>query len=323
MSTADYALGLDIGGTNLVGAVVARSRARSDVCADGQVLSHASIPTDSQRGVADGLQRIEALARRLVTQAGLRLDQISGAGIGSTAPIDIPSGTIKNPYTLPGWDEFPLGPHLTQTFGWPTCLIGDCDAAALGETWLGAGRGYKNVVYITVGTGIGAGIIINGQLHHPVASGTCEVGHMAMDLTGGPDCYCGARGCWEILAAAPAIVRRAKEAYAGTTVDLGQITAEWVSLAASQGDPIAQRLVHQTATYMGHGLANVMNMLGPEIIILGGGVMKGWPLFEPIATEIIQRRNTVAPLLAVKIAPAQLGLRAGVTGAAWAAFNSR
>ena len=149
---------------------------------------------------------------------------------------------------------------------------------------------------------------------------------MALDLTGGPDCYCGARGCWEILAAAPAIVRRAKTAYGGASGDHAllqlidgdheRITAELVSVAATQGDPIAQRLVHETATYMGHGLANVMNMLGPEIVILGGGVMKGWPLFAPVALEIIQRRATVAPIQAVQIAPAELGLRAGVVGAA-------
>ncbi len=322
MSSSNFAFGLDIGGTNMVGAIVARE--------DGRLLSHESIATDSRRGVSDGLQRVAELARRLVAQAGLRIEQIDAAGIGSTAPIDIPSGTVKNPYTLPGWDEFPVGPHLTQTFGWPSCLIGDCEAAALGETWVGAGRGHKNVVYVTVGTGIGAGIIIDGKLHRPIASGTSEIGHMALDLTGGPDCYCGARGCWEILAAAPAIVQRAQAAYADAPSDspllqLVQgnreaITAEWVSVASTQGDPIAQRLVNETATYMGHGLANVMNMLGPEIVILGGGVMKGWPLFEPIALEIIRKRATVAPIQAVKIARAELGLRAGVVGAAWAAF---
>lgn len=317
-----YVIGLDIGGTNLVGAVVES--------ATGRLLSREDMPTASQNGVEDGLRRISAMITRLISDAAVARHEIGGVGIGSTGPLDSGMGVIKNPYNLPGWDEFPIVDHIQTTLHYPAVLIGDCDAAVLGEAWQGAGRGWRNIVYITVGTGIGGGVIIDGKLYRPIGSAAVEIGHHTLDMHG-TKCYCGANGCWEVLASAPAIVRRAKVAFVGAPDDsplmrlvggdLDQITAERVSIAASQGDPIAQAQVNETATIMGVGITNVMNIFGPEVVILGGGVMKGWSLFEPIASQIIAARESVVPLHLIKLVRAKLGLSAGVTGAAKAMID--
>ncbi len=318
-----YVIGLDIGGTNLVGAVVES--------ATGRLLSREDIPTESRTGVVDGLRRVSALIMRLITTAHITPQEIGGVGVGATGPFDSVGGTIKNPYNLPGWDSFPIVQHITDTFGWPCVLIGDCDVAVLGEAWQGAGRNARNVLYITVGTGIGGGVLIEGKLYRPIGSAAVEIGHHTMDMHG-PKCYCGANGCWEVLASAPAIVRRAKVAFAGADPnsplmrlidnDLDQITAELVSVAATQGDPIAQQQVHETATIMGVGISNVMNIFGPQVVILGGGVMKGWPLFEKVVRGIIAERESVVPLHLIRLVRAELGLSAGVTGAAKAILDA-
>ncbi len=309
-----YIVGLDIGGTNMVGAVVASH--------DAQVLSRLSVPTEAARGPEDGLRRIGDLVDQVIATAHLTLAQISGIGIGCTGPVDTPTGRVQNPYTLPTWDDLPLVDSLIERFHLPTLLIGDCDVAALGEHWVGAGKDCANMLYLTFGTGIGGGIISGGRLHRGVGLMSSELGHMVLDLNG-PPCYCGARGCFETLAAGPAIARFAAERAAPGSLLLElaggsreRITAQTVSQAAERGDPVAAELIHQTAFYIGVGLGNLMNILAPEVVVLGGGVMQSWPLFEPIVMETLTARNRMIPFERIAIRAAHLKLNAGVTGAA-------
>lgn len=319
MNKAKHVVGLDVGGTNVVGAVVTG--------ADARLLARASIPTDAARGPDDGLRRIGDLVERLIATTGLAYSEIGGIGIGATGPVDTPTGRIHNPYTLPTWEDVPIGGYLAGRFQLPTLLIGDCDAAALGEFWAGAGQGSRHMLYMTFGTGIGGGIIIDGKLHRGIDLASSEPGHMVIDWQG-PPCYCGAQGCFEMLASGPAIARFARERAEVDSLLLKLvechrelITAETVSQAAEQGDPIARELIRQTATYIGIGLANLINILTPEVVVLGGGVMQGWPVFAPVTLATIQARGKMVPIDQIAIRTASLKLNAGVTGAARALLD--
>jgi glucokinase len=313
----DFAIGIDIGGTSVVAGVLRR---------DGALMCRRSMPTDSQRGMDDGLLRLAQLADDVLRDAGISREQLAGIGIGASAPMDRKAGCIHNPYTLPGWDGIPVGPHLAQYLGVPFCLIGDCDAAALGEQWQGAGRGANSLIYITVGTGIGSGIILDGRLHSGVNGATCEAGHIVIDLHG-PACYCGARGCLEMLAAAPAIIKRGQAVLNDAPIlralcndDTNAITPKMVYGAAMQGDEAAMQVMRDTGVFLGIGLASLMNVLGPEKVILGGGVMQGWDAIAPAMLDTLRSRGAMVPFEQIEVTRAALGLNAGITGAAHAAF---
>lgn len=309
-----YAVGLDIGGTNMVAGIV-----EADT---GRVMSRRSVPTDSRQGHDDGLRRITDLINDVIHDAGIEMASVVGIGIGSTGPVDSITGHIYNPHTLPGWDGLPIVPYLTEQFHLPANLLIDTHVAVLGEHWVGAGKGAANVIYVTVGTGIGAGIVLNNRLYRGTRLYSGEVGHHTIDING-PDCYCGGKGCWEMLAAAPAITRYANEnAPADSQLlhmaggDRQNISALLVSQAASAGDPFSQSLMERTAFYMGTGIANLMNIFAPDYIILGGGVMQSWPRLAPTILETVRKRAVMVPFDTVQIVPAALGLNAGITGAA-------
>jgi glucokinase len=313
-----YAIGLDIGGTNMVAGIVNSS---------GKIISRQSVPSESRRGHEDGLRRISELIDVVLASANLTAEQTAGIGIGSTGPINTAKGLIQNPYTLPGWEDLPIGDYLTNRFHLPTYLIGDCQVAALGEHWMGAGKGSRHMIYITVGTGIGSGLILNGNLYAGMRFLGGEIGHHVIDVNG-PSCYCGAKGCWEMLAAAPAIARIAAENAPenGLLMQLAnhakeQITAALVSKAAVQGDAYAGEIMRQTGYYLGVGLANLMNIFAPEMVVMGGGVMGSWDMLSPIMFETIHERAGMMPFHEIKIVPAQLGLNAGITGAARAVLD--
>lgn len=311
---SDAIIGVDIGGMSIVAAVVA--------AADGRLLCRDSMPTEAERGPADGMRRIGDLVARVAAQAGLGVEQTLGIGIGCTGPIDSVRGRIQNPYTLPTWDDMPLIDALVERFGAPALLLHDCAVAALGENWVGAGQGARHLLYITVGTGIGGGMILDGRLYRGVGLLAGEVGHQVIDLNG-PPCYCGGRGCWEMLAAAPALSRFAAERATPDGLmlrlaggDPAKITPKIVSQAAAQGDAIARQLWEQEARYLGTGVANLMNVLAPEVVVMGGGIMQGWETLAPTLLATIRGRGAMVPFDQIRIVPAGLGLNAGVIGAA-------
>ncbi len=312
-------VGLDIGGTKIAVAVIDPD--------EGTVFSRASMPTEAQRGPADGLARIRALVESTVSAAGRTMADIAGIGIGCTGPVDAELGRIHNEFTLPTWADVPIVDDLKQAFGLPVVMVNDAHAAALGELWLGAGRGAQHMVYVTVSTGIGGALVIAGRLHRGVGLMAGEVGHQIIDPSG-PLCYCGAHGCLEMLAAGPAIAAFGRQrATSGSLLlqlvdgDAERITGETVAVAARQGDPVAQQIMDETAVYLGMGLSNLMNIIGPEVIVVGGGVMKSWDLLGEKMIATAKGRIGMVPFELIRIVPAQLGSDVGVIGAAKALLD--
>jgi len=317
MMDSHYVIGVDIGGTGMSAALVDAGAAR--------VLQRETIPTEAARGPEDGLRRLGDLIERVAAD---HLAQVRGIGIGCTGPVDCETGRIHNPYTLPTWDDVPLTDYLETRFKLPTALVNDAHAAALGEFWVGAGRGCQHMIYMTISTGIGGGFILNGKLYRGVGLLSSEVGHMALDPAG-PDCYCGARGCLEMLAAGPAIAAQAVARVPddGLILQLAEgdrtaITARHVGEAAAQGDALARDLLAEAGRWVGIGLASLLNLLTPEVVVLGGGVMNAHAYLMPSILETVKARAALVPFERIQIRRALLGPDAGVMGAAKAILSN-
>ena len=232
--------------------------------------------------------------------------------------------------SLPGWVDIPLRGTVEAAYGISTFLLNDASAAALGEHRFGAGRDSANLVYITVSTGIGGGFIIDNNLYSGTSGSAGDVGHMTIDVNG-PVCNCGSTGCLETLASGTAIAREAinrikngeRSSLAKTRDGIENITAEKVGQAAREGDVLALAVVSRAAYYLGVGLANLVNILNPDTIIVGGGLSKlGDLLLEP-TREVMRERAFQLPARAVRIVPSQLGDDAGVLGAALFAHQTK
>lgn len=217
-------------------------------------------------------------------------------------------------------DGFHLTEALSHALKRPTILENDANAAAVGEMWQGAARGRRTIVCVTLGTGVGGGIILDGKLWHGVTDSAAEIGHMCVDPFGGVACGCGSRGCLEAYASATAIVRMTREAKPRHPSSLLQnddeLTAETIYRAGIEGDELALEVFRRMGVYLGIGLANLINILNPEMIVIGGGVVNAWDLFEKDLNHQVAER--AFPLLAdqVKIVPAECGDDAGLLGAA-------
>jgi len=308
-------LAIDIGGTKLAAGIVD---------ADGTILVRGEVPTLALEGPERVLERTVQLARDLLGKACLPAAAIRRIGIGCAGPVDRQAGLILNPPNLPGWVRVPLVEYFQEALGRPAVLENDANAAALGEFRYGAGRGARSLVYLTVSTGIGGGIILDGKLWHGLKDGAGEVGHMTL-VSDGPLCGCGNRGCLEALASGPSIARRAREALArgrqSRLRDLPDVTAADVARLAREGDPVAGEVWDGTVRYLGVGVAAIVTILAPERVVLGGGVTEAgdW-LFEPLRREVRQRVKLVA-VESVPILPAALGRDVGILGAAAVALQ--
>jgi glucokinase len=252
-------------------------------------------------------------------------DAIQRIGIGCAGPVDRQAGLILNPPNLPGWVRVPLVERIEKALGRPAVLENDANAAALGEFRYGAGKGASSLVYLTVSTGIGGGIILDGKIWHGVKDGAGEVGHMTL-LPDGPLCGCGNRGCLEALASGPAIARRAREALAtgrpSRLREAGDFTAADVVRLAQEGDALAAEVWDEAVRYLGLGVAAIVTILAPQRVVIGGGVAKaGDFLFEPLRREV-RRRVKLVPVESVPILPAALGPDVGILGAAAVALES-
>lgn len=266
------------------------------------------LPDDVRLG-PDPRGVVETIARELEALARAARVELSGVGVSVPGPLDAQRGVICFSPNL-GWREFPLARELSARLNLPVVLDDDANCGALGEHWLGSGRGARDFVYIVVGTGIGGGLVLNGRLYRGAGGGAGEIGHTTI-LPEGPLCSCGNRGCLEALAAGPAWVRRARE--------LGAMykSAREVIAAARQGEERAQQVLTEAGRFLGIGLANVVNMLNPERIALGGGVAldAGELLLAPACAEM--ERHAFASLAAkVRVTLAALGDDAGLIGAA-------
>ena len=314
-----YIVGIDVGGTNVVAGTVAE---------DGsEVLGLVSEPTLAEQGADAVVARIVKLARASMAQAPGR--EIAGVGIGSPGPLNTKTGVVLLTPNL-GWTNMPLRDRIGGALGLPATLDNDANCAVFGEWWRGAARGVSHVVGLTIGTGIGGGIVLDGQIYHGASDIAGEIGHMTID-SNGRRCKCGNYGCLEAYASGPAIAARAVEGIqsgAETSLpqyvagDLSRITAQVVYEAAHDGDGYALEMVRDTAKLLGAGVANIINIFNPEVVVICGGVtLAGAKLFGPLRSEV-QRRAFKPAWAACRILPGALTGTAGVYGAA-AVFMQR
>ena len=301
--------GVDIGGTKIVVAL-------GDT--GGELLAIARFPTKLELGPHNVLDSAIEELKKLSVELGA---WPAAVGIGCGGPLDRRRGVILSPPNLPSWDEFPVVRVVESALKIPAVLDNDANASALGEHRRGAGRGFDNLVYLTISTGIGGGVIIGGELYYGLADGAGEVGHIPVLMDDGPLCGCGARGCLESLCSGTGIARRARERLiAGEESSLRshhpeEVTAKMVAEAAREGDALAQNVWDETIRYLAHGLSAVVVTLAPEAIILGGGVAgAGEQLLAPLR-RLLSERVKILPVAEVRILQASLGGDSGIHGA--------
>ena len=320
-----YIVGVDLGGTNIVAGAMPFDGGREYAMRTGL-----SRVTDGAHGV---VARIAAMVNEVIEQTmletGATRDQFIGVGIGSPGPLNRESGIVISAHNL-GFFDFPLREELSKAVNLPATLDNDARCATLGEHWRGAARGVRNVLGMTIGTGIGGGLIFDGHLYHGASDVAGEIGHMTID-SNGRRCKCGNYGCLEAYASGPAIAERAREALEGDEEsilpslvggDVGKITAQIVYEASKQGDAVAREVVRDTARFLGTGVSNLINIFNPEMVVIAGGVTQaGDALFEPLRAEV-KRRAFKPAVDACQIVPGALPLSAGMVGAV-ATFKQR
>ncbi len=306
-------IGIDLGGTNVrVGSF----------SADGNFLQALDAPIEVGKGPQAGLAKIKTLIDqvRLAENADLL-----AIGIGSTGPLDRERGCIQNPYTLPGWEDVNIVGTFHAHYDVPVAFENDADAAALGEFWQGAGADVERLLMVTVGTGIGTGLILNGEIYRGMNGEHPEGGHVLVDPLG-PKCYCGANGCWESLASGTAIGKLARE-HADESAflmeqgagDKGKITGGMVFDGARAGDGYCLQLVDCSAARLALGLVSAMMMLLPDRVVMTGGVLKSYVLLEERFLTVLKQHEILIPQIIERIQFAALGQNAGLYGAARAA----
>lgn len=317
-------IGCDLGGTNLRAAIV-------DV-QTGTVLHQMSIPTLAREGHEAVMKRMADLFLKVIQSAGMSKDDIGGIGIGVPGMLDLEKGETLFLPNLPGtWPDVPLQATITQLTGLRTALLNDVRSITHGEWLFGAGRGLDTVAVFAIGTGIGGGLVINGQLHLGIGGTGGELGHTTIDYNG-PVCGCGNKGCVEAYASGPAIAAMGLKAVTqGLTTrlgemceyDLNRITPELIARAALAGDAIAMDIYERAGFYLGIAAANVCVAVGPRRIVIGGGVARAGDLLLDPIRRTLRERVTVMPVEQVEIVQSQLGNNAGVIGVAcWVAKQS-
>lgn len=298
----------DLGGTHLRAATV-------DKC--GQIRFRFKQNTPQVKDANAIVDAIVAAVRESEQSGGA--DEISAVSLVVPGTVNVEQGAVVKAPNLPCLDGFRLAAALREQLNLPAILENDANAAAVGEMWQGAAVGCKTIICVTLGTGVGGGIILDGKLWRGVDGSAAEIGHMCVDPFGGVACTCGSRGCLEVFASATAIVRMTREArprYPDSVLQgRNDLTAEAIFEAGQQGDELALEIFRRMGVYLGIGLANLINILNPEMIVIGGGVVNGWDLFAKHMHQQVEER--AFPLLAsrVKIVRAKCGDDAGLLGA--------
>ncbi len=289
---------VDIGGTKIAAGIVRE---------DGTLLHRIDCPTEAKLGFSNAVGRIESTLRQLVDRCG----SIDGIGIACPGPLDPLAGIVGNVGTLPGWENGQLAAEVEARFGLSVAVENDADAAALADYAWGTAQPSSTLIYVTVSTGIGGGIVQSGQLYRGVHGAHPELGHQLIDPSG-PLCYCGLSGCWESLASGTAMSTH----FQTVAPECGSLTAAEICELARRGDPRAGQAVKRTAHYLALGLANLVTLFAPESIRLGGGVMRSSDLFlEDVRAQVL-RICTQVPAEHTSIAASCLGPDVGLLGAA-------
>jgi glucokinase len=312
-----YIVGVDVGGTNVVVGTMPE---------DGSTLHglyhEPTLVVDGPDAVVGQIRRLVDASRRTACDEVGRGIEIVGVGIGSPGPLDTKRGIVRVTPNL-GWRNFPLRQRVSDAVGLPATLDNDANCAVFGEWWRGAAQGAEIVIGFTIGTGIGGGIVLHGEIYHGASDVAGEFGHMTIDSTG-RRCGCGNYGCLEAYASGPAIAARAVEGIDANMEtrlpeyvdgDLSTITAQTVFQAAADGDDFARDVVKDTARFLGIGVANLANVFNPEVVVVLGGVTRaGDQLLVPLRAEV-NRRAFRAAVEALTIVPGALPGTAGVYGA--------
>jgi glucokinase len=294
---------IDIGGTKIAAGAITET---------GHVLDRKEIPTLPDQGFAHAMHRTRAMLQQIASTNNLRFD---GIGIASPGPLNPFTGILEGIGTLPGWEGGNLPAELGPPFNARVAVENDADAAALAEANWGAGKGSRHLIYITISTGIGGGIILGGQLYRGAKGAHPEVGHQIIDPSG-PLCYCRANGCWESLASGTALAAWVQQQDPIPVPRTAAEIAQW----AKNGDPLALKAMDREGYYLGLGLANIITLFTPDTIVLGGGVMQSRHLFLPRALQVVEEVCTQVPVQNTQITQAALGSDTGLAGAAQAWF---
>ncbi len=320
----DLVVGVDIGGSKVAAGLVDPA---------GEILCHNRNPMICNDGAASGLasvvKAIETASAQAVNAVG-KHNLIRGVGICSPGPLDPKTGVIINPPNLPCWRNFPLAAEIAQIYRVRVKVDNDANAAGLAETLWGSGLGYGNVFYVTLGTGIGTALLIDGRIYHGRTGAAAEGGHMSIDYKG-PRCGCGKPGCIEVLASGPAIARRARgkleNGQHSSLLDLAHgkiegVTSEMVGEAVAAGDAVAKEVLQETLELLAFWFGNIIDLLEPDVMIVGGGVAS---MLKPYLGEIRDRLPDCcvnARCKEIPLVPARYGEDAGVAGAAALCFDA-
>lgn len=309
-------VGVDLGGTKVLAGVFDQRL---------KLLGSAKLSTRAERGVEIVLERIGRCVGEALEAAGKKRSDVAGVGVGAPGAVDVARGVVLFAPNLPGWRNIPLGRRLSKALGLPVVVGNDANVCTLGVHEVELGGRPRQLVGVFVGTGIGGGLILEGRLYEGACHTAGEVGHMIIEVNG-PKCGCGNRGCWEALASRTAIFRRIREAVQSgeKTVltqwlgsELQDLRSNDLRKALERGDKLVHRILMQSADYLGIGLANLINLLNPEVIVLGGGLM------QAVGDQLLPRIQRTARQLAMpgtarrlRITASKLGDEAGITGAA-------
>jgi len=305
-----YRIGIDLGGTNIAAGVVDEGQ---------HIVAEVSLPTGAERPAEAVVADICRAAEKAMEKAGITAAHCASVGIGSPGTCDSANGVVVRAYNL-GWFNVPVCSMVTARLGLPCHLSNDANCAALAETVAGGAVGCRNMILITLGTGVGGGIIIGGKIYDGMRGAGAELGHTLLVLDGEP-CTCGRRGCWEAYSSATALIRQARQAAAEHPESLlagaEEITGKTVFDAADRGDETANAVADRFCDYLGAGVTNIVNALAPEVILIGGGISRqGERLLAPVRRYVERNcfggKDGAIPI----IAAARLGNDAGIIGAA-------
>lgn len=309
--SSNLVFAVDLGGTHLRAALVDGA---------GKIHTHLKRHTPKENSPEVLVEALASVADEWRGDHG----PIIGASVMVPGAVDRAQAVVLSAPNLPSLINFGLKAVLQERLGWPVFLENDANAAAVGEMWLGAARGCRDVVSVTLGTGVGGGMVLGGKLWRGAHGAAGEIGHTTVDPFSGLKCKCGNTGCLELFASATAIVRMARESlkqFPQATLSAENLTAEKVYDAGREGDELALSVFRRAGKYLGIGLANLTSLIDPEIIVINGGVVNGWDLFAADMYQEVEERGFQATAKQVRIARAECGDNAGLLGAARLAFD--
>jgi len=319
-SSRKVVVGIDLGGTKIL-AAVADSKAR--------ILAETRLDTEAKKGLSKVMSNVKIAVLKALWKARTSLKNVTSICIGAPGPIIYKKGLIVSPPNMPGWGKVNLKDRIKRIFKKPVFMENDANLAAFAEAVKGAGKGMRNVVYFTLSTGIGGGIVLDGRIFRGKTGGAGEVGHMVIEKEG-IRCGCGGRGCLEAMGSGTAVARMAQKRAPKSSRMIklaggkrSNITTEIVGQAARKGDTLAKNILREVGGNIGIGVANIVNILNPDIVVLGGGLTNLWDIIHEPIMRAYKNQVLEVPGAGVKIKKAKLGGYAGVIGAVLFALDPK